>query len=842
LRFISKSSFLIFFLFLLFQSLPVYSLPEESQSPSEIYTFGILAKRGEEIEKNRFYELKLYLEKKLPYKIRFEFLPFEELKAKALSGKLNFILTNPYHAITIKELALKEKPPVIYRIILSLGQLEDEKYYPYFGGVIFTKKESSLRSLSELKGKTLGAVNPDSFGGYIVALFELYKKGIYERDIKVKFYGTHDEVVRAVLRGEVPAGTVRTGILERMASIGEISLEDIKILNQKNYAEFPLLVSSDLYPEWPVLALEGTPEKVIKDFAQALLDIPEDSQIAHSIEGVFYIPFDYSPVNKSLFELMKGPYAELREAYFQRFKEKYLPYFIAFLILFILFLSLLAYGLYYKNKLLKLTQADLEKEKAFLDTVLRHTDFMVFLLDKEGKTLWANQKGERICLEDLKPEPLWNLCPTLQNMKSFKEHFEKALTSGEPVNFVETVEFEDMEKTFEGELIPIKKANIIEGIILFLRDITEKVIMEKQKLYLEKLNVLKNVAGGLAHDFNNSLLGVMNQLELIKTKLKKRRIPKEIERLFENLQESLLNLRILGRELLTLVRGEAPQKEKVNIIDLVKDYTTLSLAGKEKYEIIYNIETPLPLIEIDRELFSIMWMNLILNAVEAMPYGGKITVGIKPHYINHKKWIELSVKDEGPGIPEKYLDKIFEPFFTTKPGGSGLGLYVLKEVVKAHGGEVKVETEEGKGTTFRIFLPALENEILLTKREKEKRGRRILIMDDDDIIRNTLKELLEHFGFEVETAPDGESALRIFSRAYTEEKPFNYVILDLIVPGKLNGLETYHKMKNIDPELKAIIISGYFEDPVFQNYKEYGLIGALIKPFTIQQLLELLQN
>ena len=825
-----------------FQSLLFCAFQPKAQTLSNTYTFGILAKRGEEIEKNRFYVLTQYLEKRLPYRIKFEFLSFEELKAKALQGKLDFILTNPYQAVTIKELASKEKTPINYKVILSLGQLEKDGYYPYFGGVIFTKKDSPLQNLSDLKGKTFGAVDPDSFGGYLIALYELYKKGITEKDIKPKFYGTHDEVVRAVLRGEVSAGTVRTGILERMAQSEKISLADLKIINPKKYTNFPLLVSSDLYPEWPLLAKEGTPLEIIKEVSRALLEIPENSQVAKAIEAVFYPPFDYSPIDKLLFELMKGPYVELREAYFQRFKEKYLPYVAGVLLVFIVFLSLLAYELYHRNRLLKHTKVELEKEKAFLDTVLRHTDFMVFLLNKEGKTIWANQKGERICLADSNTEPLWDLCPTLQRMKSFKDHFERALNSGEQVNFVETVEFEDMEKTFEGELIPIKKGKDFEGIIFFLRDITEKVVMEKQKLYLEKLNVLKNIAGGLAHDFNNSLLGVMNQVELIKAKLKRRRMPREVEKLFENLQESLLNLRILGRELLTLVRGEAPQKERVNIIDLVKDYTSLSIAGKENYEIIYNIETPLPLIEVDKELFSIMWMNLILNAVEAMPYGGKITIGIKPYYTNHQKWIELSVKDEGPGIPKKYLDKIFEPFFTTKPGGSGLGLYVLKEVVKAHGGEVKVKTEEGKGTTFIILLPALENEIILTKKEKEEREKRILLMDDDDIIRNTLKELLEHFGFEVETAPDGETALRIFNSAYMEKKPFDYVILDLIVPGKLNGFETYQKMKSIDPELKAIIISGYFEEPVLQNYKEYGLKGALVKPFTIQQLLELLQN
>jgi len=783
-----------------------------------------------------------YLKKRLPYQIEFEFLPFEELKGKALAGKLNFILTNPYQAITIRELAKKADPPSNYWVILSLSQLEGERFYPFFGGVIFTRKDSPIKNLIELKGKTLGAVNPDSFGGYLIALYELYKVGIHEEDIKPKFYGTHDAVVRAVLKGEVPAGTVRTGILERMAKKGKISLRDLKILNQKNYPNFPFLVSSELYPEWPILALEGTPQKVIKELSKALLEIKEESSLAKTIEGVFYLPFDYEPVDKMLLDLQKGPYAVLREVYFERFKAKYLPYLIGFLLFFGALISLLVYGLYQRNKLLAQTKKLLEKEKTFLDTVLRHSDFMIFILNKEGIPLWANQKGERLCLEGEVSEPLWQICPVMAGLKSLQENLKNVLEIKRPINFIETIEVEGDEKSFEGEIIPILKGDEVEELLLFWRDITEKVVMEKQKLYLEKLNVLKNVAGGLAHDFNNKLLGIINQLELLKTHLGKRYSSPKVKKLFDELQKNLLSLRILGRELLTLVRGEAPFKEKINILELIKEYTNLSLAVKKNYEVVYEIEDPLPFVEVDKELFSIMWMNLIINACEAMPQGGKIIISVKPHYENGKPYVELGMKDEGVGIPERYLSKIFEPFFTTKPGGSGLGLYVVNEAVKAHEGKIEVYSKEGEGTTFKIYLPALEGEFISLKSKDSRGTKRLLLMDDDDLIRETLKELLMNFGYEVETAPDGESALEIFKKSLLEKTPFEFVILDLIVPGKFNGFETFQRMKELDPEVKVILISGYFDEPVFKQYRELGLKGALIKPFTIQQLLELLES
>ncbi|MFN4132551.1 MAG: ATP-binding protein, partial [Caldimicrobium sp.] len=245
-------------------------------------------------------------------------------------------------------------------------------------------------------------------------------------------------------------------------------------------------------------------------------------------------------------------------------------------------------------------------------------------------------------------------------------------------------------------------------------------------------------------------------------------------------------------------------------------------------------------VEIDKDLFSIMWINLVLNAIEAMPGGGKISIKLLPIFKNGEVFLQLSIKDEGEGIPEKYKSKIFEPFFTTKPGGSGLGLYVVKEVVKAHNGEIFVESEQGKGTTFIIEIPALKEEII-PLRPKIKKTKRILLMDDDDQIRDTLKELLQYFDYEVETAPNGESALELYFQALSENRPFDYLILDLIVPGKYNGFEVYQKIKEVNPEVNAILISGYFDQPILHHYKEYGLRGALIKPFTVQQLIELLE-
>ncbi len=241
------------------------------------------------------------------------------------------------------------------------------------------------------------------------------------------------------------------------------------------------------------------------------------------------------------------------------------------------------------------------------------------------------------------------------------------------------------------------------------------------------------------------------------------------------------------------------------------------MVGKTNYEVHYDIKSPLPLAEVDRELFSILWLNLILNAIEAMPYGGKIYIKIYPILKEERTFLRIVLQDEGSGIPEKYLPHIFEPFFTTKPGGSGLGLYVVKEVVKA--------TEEK----------------FLVKKEKKGLAQRILLMDEETI-RTTLKELLESFNYKVETAINGESALQIFESSLKAGSTYDCVILDLIVPGNLSGFETYQRMKTLYPEIQVIIITGYSDEPILHNYKEYGLKGVLIKPFSIQKLISLLEE
>jgi CheY-like chemotaxis protein len=223
-----------------------------------------------------------------------------------------------------------------------------------------------------------------------------------------------------------------------------------------------------------------------------------------------------------------------------------------------------------------------------------------------------------------------------------------------------------------------------------------------------------------------------------------------------------------------------------------------------------------------------------------MPKGGKVVVKLSTIEKNGQKFVRFEVIDQGVGIPEKHLPQVFEPFFTTKPSGTGLGLHVAKEVATSHGGDINIYSKKGEGTRVKILLPAVSEEEVLTKTEVKalSQRRRVLVMDDDDLVRESLRELLESLGYEVETAPDGEIAYKLFEESLQVRKPYDFVILDLIVPGKWTGLDTYMEIKKIYP----IVMSGYFTEPVLRDYKKYNFYGALTKPFSIQELLKLLES
>ena len=261
--------------------------------------------------------------------------------------------------------------------------------------------------------------------------------------------------------------------------------------------------------------------------------------------------------------------------------------------------------------------------------------------------------------------------------------------------------------------------------------------------------------------------------------------------------------------------------------------------------------------EVDEGQFRQVINNIIINGIESMPNGGKIIVSAKNCSLKDSKivnlpkgkYIKISIKDNGIGIPENILHKIFDPYFSTKDGGSGLGLTISHSIIKKHNGQITVESKQDVGSTFNIYLPASKKKLLGKENAKEEfkiespdtKGK-ILLMDDEKSIVEISKLILEKLDYEIVTAKDGEEAIEKYIAAEESGEPFDVIILDLTVPGGLGGKETIERIQEQYPGAKAIVSSGYYDDPIMADYKDYGFSGVLPKPYKIRNLIKIISD
>ncbi|MDQ3969483.1 MAG: ATP-binding protein, partial [Thermoproteota archaeon] len=387
-------------------------------------------------------------------------------------------------------------------------------------------------------------------------------------------------------------------------------------------------------------------------------------------------------------------------------------------------------------------------------------------------------------------------------------------------------------------------------VIIASRDTTEHRRMEEERLRAQKLESLGILAGGIAHDFNNMLTAILGNVSLAKIRMNSEN--KAYTRLTEA-ERACLRASDLTQQLLTFSKSGAPVKRIALIEDLIRESATFAIRGS-KARCEYSIAEGLWLVEIDEGQISQVINNLVINADQAMPEGGEVRIVAENISLNTEdgvllkegKYVRITVQDQGIGIPQENLTKIFDPYFTTKHTGSGLGLAVVYSIIKNHGGYIGVESEVGKGTKFYIYLPAYDKaEIdkgnLVEERLIHGRGR-ILIMDDEQIIREVAGEMLSQIGYEVEFARDGMEAVELYKRAKECNRAFDAVIMDLTIPGGMGGREAVKKLRDIDPGIKAIVSSGYSNDPVMAEYGKYGFGGVVAKPYKIKELSEVLDR
>jgi PAS domain S-box-containing protein len=386
------------------------------------------------------------------------------------------------------------------------------------------------------------------------------------------------------------------------------------------------------------------------------------------------------------------------------------------------------------------------------------------------------------------------------------------------------------------------------GIVCVARDITDRKKMEADRLRSQKLESLGVLAGGIAHDFNNLLTGILGNISLAREYAG----PEDAigVHLLEAEKASLW-ARDLTQQLLTFSRGGAPVRKTAAIGELVRDATELALRGsRNRAE--FHISPDLWTADVDEGQIRQVIQNLVLNADQAMPQGGVIEVACENAEAGpdrpegHRSSIRITIRDRGIGIPPEHLPRIFDPYFSTKQKGSGLGLATAYSIVTKHGGSIEAESRPGEGAVFRVNLPASNSgavPVPAPQHMKPVSGKgRILLMDDEELLLSIASAMLRRLGYTVVTAKDGQEAIRKYKDACGTADAFDVVVLDLTVPGAMGGKDAVLRLREIDPQVKAVVSSGYSQDPVMSDYEKHGFVGVVPKPYKLVELSETIQK
>ena len=386
----------------------------------------------------------------------------------------------------------------------------------------------------------------------------------------------------------------------------------------------------------------------------------------------------------------------------------------------------------------------------------------------------------------------------------------------------------------------------VDQYIVAVDDIQKEKNMEDQMILAKKMESIGILAGGIAHDFNNCLTVMLGNTEMIKV------VFDDKKKVFAHLEkvESAANAAIgVVKQLQTFAKGGSPRKKNADINAVIVQAAELVLHGKA-FTPRWKLDQELPLIEFDPGQISQVITNLIINAVQAMPEGGNLTIGstwqkfeaINDFSLKDGYYVEVSITDSGIGMNKRQMEQIFDPYFTTKETGTGLGLAAVHSIIKKHNGCIHVDSLENTGTKFTFYLPMSNKIKMITIDEKKQelignpQSLRIIIMDDEKEVCFVISAMLTSLGHRTICVSNGESMLMQYEQAMEINEPYDICIMDLNVKGGMGGQEAVKHLLKLDPNAKAIVCSGYNDKDVMANFKDHGFSGRIEKPPTTNGL------
>jgi signal transduction histidine kinase/ActR/RegA family two-component response regulator len=432
----------------------------------------------------------------------------------------------------------------------------------------------------------------------------------------------------------------------------------------------------------------------------------------------------------------------------------------------------------------------------------------------------------------------------------FRRATEHVRAARAPASFEFVCRTEPGAPCFEVRLLPFIGADII-GLV---RDVSDRKQAERDRLVLGKLESTGILAGGIAHDFNNLLTTILLNLDLLQAvKLP----PEEVDAHLATIRQGVLAAQILTQQLITFARGGAGVRQSLHLGPLLRESVPLALSGSN-VRCDLDITDDLWPAEVDPGQLGQVIRNLVLNAREAMPSGGVISLEARNAVLPAQNaaglvagdYVQIRLLDHGAGIPAEMLPRIFDPYFSTKMRGTqkgmGLGLTICHSIVQKHAGAIIVESELGRGSTFVVYLPRCERPpspaMPPANRAPAAIRGRVLVMDDEPMVRTVFKTVLMQIGYDAEVVADGRAAVDAYVQAHREQRAFNAVILDLTVKGEMGGEQAARELRAVDPDVRAIVMSGYSNDSVMREYQQHGFMARLVKPFDTDTLRDTLRR
>ena len=812
------------------------ALPLAAEAPLR---FGVLAFRPKAQALAQWQPLADSLERALGQKVELRAYSYPELDSAMAAKAVDVVLTNPGHFVVLSRRYHLSAP-----LVTLVGQ-EGPHAPASFGGLIFTRADAAgINTLTDLAGKRIATADTQSLGGYQMQAFELLEGGVPlpPRDRLLLTGMPHDKAFEAVLAGQAEVGFVRSGVLEAMTREGRLDPALVKVLHRQDLLDFPYISSTPLYPEWPVAVTPQVEDRLARRLAIALLSLPAESPAARSagIHG-FTVPANYGGVETVLRRLRLPPFDAAPDFTLTDLWQRHLPETAAFAVL-LLLLAATSAGFALQNR--RVRQA-----RQHFATLFEHSPEPMWII-ADGRFIDCNPAGVRIFGHTDKASLLArhpnDLSPPHQPDGEASlvkaRRMLGAVAEGEPQRF-EWVYLRADGSPFSAilSLTP----TTLEGRPVSLavgHDISDLKRTEEARRQLEaqfqqamKLESLGSLAGGVAHNMNNVLGAILGLASSLRNQTGS---TSPTARSLDTIVNACLRGRGVVKGLLYFAHKDLQEEGAVQLNDLVRDMTLLlGQTMLNRVQLQLDLDDGLGELRGDAGAVSHALMNLCVNAMDAMPAGGTIWIQTRS---NDEGGVVLAVRDSGMGMPPEVLARAMEPFYTTKPHGkgTGLGLSMIYGTMKAHDGRFELQSQPGLGTEAILTFPAARVARLAPApipaagaAPSGTSSLSILLVDDDDLIRESVTEVLQFLGHQPFSAPGGQEALRLLEDGLRVD----LVILDMNMP-VMNGAQTLPRVLALHPSLPVLMATGYSDEDIVPLLVGRPNVQSLRKPFSIQEL------